>query len=125
MPRLPRSIALVAAGLLLVAGCTPSVADPCAAASVTLEAAVTDEAMDPSALAVCRGQEVTLELHSQTDGEFHMHGYDEQVPETSLVPGETTTLEFTADVAGQFIIELHAASGGAETEIGILTVNEP
>lgn len=123
--RVSRWPTLVAAGLLLVGGCTPRAAGPCAAASVTLEATVTDEAMDPSALVVCRDQEVRLTLHSQTDGEFHLHGYDEQVPETSLVPGETRTLEFTADVAGQFIIELHAASGDGETEIGILTVNEP
>jgi len=113
---------MIAAGLLLVAGCTPSDA-ACTAPSVTLEATVTDEAMDPSALAVCRDQEVTLELHSQTDWEFHLHGYDEQVPATDLVAGETTTLEFVADVAGQFIIELH--SGGDEAEIGVLTVNEP
>lgn len=124
MSRLPRELSLIAAGLLIVAGCTPSDA-ACAAASVTLEATVTDEAMDPSALAVCRGQEVTLELRSETDGVFHLHGYDEQVPATSLTPGDTTILEFSADVAGQFIIELHAHSGEGEVEIGILTVNEP
>lgn len=122
MPRLARGLALIAAGLLIVAGCTPSDA-ACAAASVTLEATVTDGAMEPSGLTVCRDQEVTLTLRSQTDGEFHLHGYDEQVPATNLVDGETTTLEFTADVAGQFIIELH--SGGVEAEIGVLTVNEP
>lgn len=125
MPRLRRSLALIAAGLFLVAGCIPSNAGPCTSPSVTLEATVTDEAMDPSALAVCRGQDVTLELHSQTDGVFHLHGYDEQVPATSLTPGETTTLEFSADAAGQFIIELHARSGESDVEIGIFTVNEP
>ena len=124
MSRLPRGLSLIAAGLLILAGCTPSDA-ACAAESVTLEATVTDEVMDPSALAVCRGQEVTLELHSQTDGVFHLHGYDEQVPATSLTPGQTTALVFTAEVAGQFIIELHAHSGQGEAEIGILTVNEP
>lgn len=124
MSRLPRGLSLIAAGLLILAGCTPSGA-ACAAASVTLEATVTDEAMGPSALAVCRGQEVTLELRSETDGVFHLHGYDEQVPATSLTPGETTILEFSADVAGQFIIELHARAGESEVEIGILTVNEP
>ena len=123
MPRLPRMLAPIAAALLIVSACNPSDAGSCTAPSVTLEATVTDQAMDPSALAVCRDQEVTLELHSQTDGEFHLHGYDEQVPATDLVAGETTTLEFVADVAGQFIIELH--SGDDEAEIGVLTVNEP
>jgi len=125
MPRLPRRLTLTAAGLLLVVGCTPSDTSSCSAPSVTLEATVTDEAMDPSALAVCRGQDVTLELHSQTDGVFHLHGYDEQVPATTLTPGETTTLEFSADAAGQFVIELHARSEESEVEIGIFTVNEP
>jgi hypothetical protein len=123
MSRVSRRLALISVGLLIGSGCTSSAADPCAAESVTLEATVSTGAMDPSALAVCRDQEVTLELHSQTDGEFHLHGYDEQVPATNLVAGETTTLEFVADVAGQFIIELH--SGGDEAEIGVLTVNEP
>jgi hypothetical protein len=97
----------------------------CPTASVRVEVTVTDEAMEPSAIAVCRGQEVTLEVHGQTDGVLHLHGYDDQAPATSLTRGETTTLEFTADVAGQFIVELHAHSGEGEVEIGVLTVNEP
>jgi len=125
MPRLPRRLALIAAGLLLVAGCTPSAVGPCNAPSATLEATVTDEAMDPSALAVCRGQEVTLELRAEANGEFHIHGYDDQFPEPELTAGETTLVEFTADLAGQFIIEFHPTSGGDEAEIGVLTVNEP
>ncbi|MGH2489100.1 MAG: hypothetical protein ACRDFR_05735 [Candidatus Limnocylindria bacterium] len=121
-PRARRGLAWLAVGLLLVAGCTPSAA--CAAASVTLEVTVTVGAMDPSALSVCRDQDVTLQVHSQMDGEFHLHGYDEQVPETELVADETATIEFTADVAGQFIIEFHSPAG-EEVEIGVLTVNEP
>jgi hypothetical protein len=116
-------MAVLVAGLLVVAGCMPGDAGPCAATSVILEATVTDDFMDPAALSVCRGQEVTLTLHSETDGEFHLHGYDEQLPETSLTTDETVTLEFTADVSGQFIMELH--TGADETEIGVLTVNEP
>lgn len=123
MPKKHRRMALLAAGLLVLAGCTASDTGPCAVTSITLEATISDEAMDPSALSVCRDQAVTLTLHSETDGEFHLHGYDDQVPETSLTPDETVTLEFTADAAGQFIMELHA--GGDETEIGVLTVNEP
>lgn len=110
---------------LLVAGCQPTGNPACAETSVFLEATVGDTAMDPSALTVCRDQDVSLDLASETDGVFHIHGYDEQVPATSLEPGEVTTLEFTADRAGQFIIELHAQSGGDSTDIGVLTVNEP
>lgn len=125
MSRAPRGLALIAAGLLIMAGCTPSDAGPCAAASVTLRATVTADGMDPSALAACREQRVTLELEAEANGEFHIHGYDDQLPGPELTAGETTLVEFTADLAGQFIIEFHPATGGDEAEIGVLTVNEP
>ena len=118
-----RLVAILAVGLL-AASCVPG--DPaCAGSSVTLEVTVTDTAMDPAALTACRDQEVSLDIASETDGVFHIHGYDEQVPATSLEPGEVTTLEFTADRPGQFIIELHDHSGGESTDIGVFTVNEP
>lgn len=123
MPRAPDHVALVVA-LGLLAGCTGGTA-ACSSPSVTVEATVMADAMDPSAIAVCRGQEVTFEVHSQTDGVFHVHGFDDQVPATSLTPGETTTLVFTADLAGQFIIELHDHAGASSADIGVLTVNEP
>lgn len=122
--RITALIVGLAVTLLLSPACTPNSAT-CPASSVTLMATVTDDGMTPSALAVCRSQAVTLILTSETDAVFHIHGYDEQVPARSLEPGETTTLEFTADTAGQFIIELHAHSGSGNVEVGVLTVNEP
>jgi hypothetical protein len=115
------ALALVA---VIGIGCTPA-NEACAEPSVTLEATVIDTEMDPSSLAVCRDQNVTIELESETDGIFHIHGYDDQAPAVSLEPGEVTVIEFTADTAGQFIIELHAHDGSGESEIGVLTVNEP
>ena len=115
-----RHLALASA-ILLAAACTSSGTSSCGAETVTLDVTVTADAMDPSALSVCRDQEVTVAIDSQTDGEFHLHGYDQEV---ELTDGGTATLTFTADVAGQFIIELHS-SAGDETEIGVLTVNEP
>src|SRR5688572_3773108 len=112
MPRAPRHFTLVVVVLCLLAGCTDGTAS-CASPSVTVEATVTDDGMDPSAIAVCRGQEVTLEVHSQTAAVLHLHGFDDQVPARSLTPGETIALEFTADAAGQFIIELHDRSGAS------------
>lgn len=116
--------ALIAVVALLGAGCTPA-NEACAEPSITIEVTVTDTAMDPSALTVCRDQDVTLEVSSETDGALHVHGYDDQAPAVTLEPGETTVVEFTADTAGQFIIELHAHDGSGESEIGVLTVNEP
>jgi hypothetical protein len=108
----------------LAVGCLPA-NEACADPSVRLEVTVTDTDMDPSSLTVCRDQDVTLEVSAETDGVFHVHGYDDQAPAVSLEPGEVTIIEFTADTAGQFIIELHALDGGSESEIGVLTVNEP
>jgi hypothetical protein len=65
---------------------------------------------------------VTLTVASETAGELHLHGYDAEV---DLEPGGTETIEFTADLPGQFIIEFHDPSGKGETEIGVLTVYEP
>jgi hypothetical protein len=110
---------------LLLAGCDPSDGATCAEPTVEIAATVTDTAMDPSAISVCRGQDVTFVIASETDGVFHLHGYDDQVPAVALEPGERQAVEFTADVAGQFIIELHARSGQESTEIAVLTVNEP
>jgi plastocyanin len=110
---------------LWMAGCDPSGSAACDEPTVEVAATVTDSAMEPSAISACRGQDVTFEVASETDGVFHIHGYDDQVPAVALDPGESQIFEFTADVAGQFIIELHARSGQESTEIGVLTVNEP
>lgn len=93
---------------------------PCGPAAITIEVSVSADAMEPSEIAACRDQDVTFEIDSQTDGELHLHGYD---VEAELTSGERVGVEFTADAAGQFIIELHAA--GEEIEIGVLTVQEP
>ena len=110
---------------LAAAACIPSTDVDCSDPAVTIDATVTDSAMEPAAISACRGQDVTLVLTSETDGVLHIHVYDDQVPATPLTPGEDQTLAFTDDHAGQFIIELHARSGQEETEIGVLTINEP
>lgn len=125
---LARLIAILVLGVLLgvlLAGCNPFASAECAEPTAEITATVTDTRMDPSAVSACRGQVVTFVVASETDGVFHIHGYDDQVPAVALEPGESQTIEFTADVAGQFIIELHAQSGQESTEIGVLTVNEP
>ena len=119
MRRTATGMSLLAVGLLALAGCSTS-SGPCGPTTVTLNVTVTDDGMDPSDLQACRDQDVTIVIDSQTDGEFHLHGYE---LEQELTAGEEATVEFTADVAGQFIIERHGATD--EAEIGVLTVNEP
>jgi hypothetical protein len=84
------------------------------------ETAPTDEAVsgdaqeiilnvdDPTQLgqtfAVALGQTVVLRLLSDTDQEYHVHGYD---LEKQTAAGVEATFEFTADTAGSFEVESH------------------
>jgi copper(I)-binding protein len=53
---------------------------------------------------VAKGTQVRLQVTSDKADELHVHGYDLEKP---LPAGEQVTLEFTADQAGLFDIELH------------------
>jgi hypothetical protein len=84
------------------------------------ETAPTDEAVsgdaqeiilnvdDPAQLGqtfdVALGQTVVLRLLSDTDQEYHVHGYD---LEKQAAAGVETTFEFTADTPGSFEVESH------------------
>ena len=123
-PKLAPAVLLVLA--LGLAACVPAETVPsaCADASVTLRTTLADGQLDPANLDVCRDQHVTLVVTVQEAGIFHLHGYDEEAPETEVHPGDTLTLEFDA-VAGQFPIELHSLDESEEVTIGTLTVHEP
>lgn len=99
--------------------------DDCDAASVERQASLSGELLEPEAIDVCKGQEVTLEIATQEAGELHLHGYDEEAPGIAVEPGDTATFQFTATRAGQFPIELHDEETGSEAEVGLLTVHEP
>jgi hypothetical protein len=116
----------VVASTLLASACVDVGLPPdCEQPVVTREATVTASAMTPGALEVCRGQEVTLVVDPDTDGVFHIHGYDEAVPATTIEAGVELRLEFVATRSGQFPIELHPAGDPTGVDIGILTVHEP
>jgi hypothetical protein len=109
-------------GLFALVACDPAASGPCASPSATLETTVTAGAMDPSALEACLDQDVEIEITAEVGGVFHVGGYEEVV---DLVAGDTATMTFTADSAGQFLIHLHDEETGEETEVGVLTVHEP
>ena len=111
---------------LAVAGCVSDTRpETCDAASVTIEMTLTATDLTPSDPAVCRDQEVTLVVDSETDGVLHIHGYDEAVPATTVHEGDTITLDFTASRSGQFPIELHPGDDPEGIAVGIFTVHEP
>ena len=72
-------------------------------------------AMTPSELSVREGDTVTLRVRADRELELHLHGYDKDL---EVVPGETATLEFTADKTGSYEIEDH----DAEDVLGRLNV---
>lgn len=120
------SLVLLAAAALT--GCAGGVQRPddCAAPSVERAATLTsDYRLEPNAIAVCRGQQVTLEVDVQTDGVLHLHGYDDQTSAQEVTAGTPLTMTFDAVRAGQFVIELHTSDGPAELDVGVLTVDEP
>ena len=119
-------LSILAAGGLLLAGCVPGTDLPetCDDESVTIQATLVEERLEPSTLEVCRGQEVTIELTVERDAVFHLHGYDEELPAREVRSGENLSLTFAASRAGQFPIEIHTTDGPAEAQVGTLVVHE-
>jgi hypothetical protein len=65
---------------------------------------VDDPAQIGQTFDVALGQTVVLRLLSDTDQEYHVHGYD---LEKQAAAGVETTFEFTADTPGSFEVESH------------------
>jgi hypothetical protein len=119
---LAASLALATA---LVA-CVPAGGVPatCGDPAVSLSATVKPGGMEPASLEVCRDQQVTLTITSQVAGDLHFHGYDTEIDEQPVTPGQTLKVEFKAVYPGQFPIELHPEDGSDEVQLGALVVHE-
>ena len=50
-------------------------------------------------LTVIEGEKVTIEVTSDDDAEFHLHGYDILQP---LIENETAEINFVSDISGKF-----------------------
>jgi hypothetical protein len=123
VPRLAVTAAL--AGLLVaVTACVQQSTLPsdCGSSSVARSATLTDGGLAPDSFDVCKGQKVTITITVQVAGTLHLHGFDDQVPEREVVPGDVAKLVFSASRSGQFPLELH--TGADEIELAILTVHE-
>jgi len=118
--------AIALALVLVAAACVQGLELPsdCNASAVQRTASLSDDQLDPESIDVCRHQRVTLDVAVAQDGELHLHGYDEEVPEQEFQAGETLHFAFTAVHSGQFIIEFRRPNGD-EVQVGILTVHEP
>ncbi|MGH2384050.1 MAG: copper resistance CopC family protein [Candidatus Limnocylindria bacterium] len=114
------AVAMVAA----LTACVGGDAD-CEALPTRIELTLADGALTPSNPSVCRDRQVTLVVTPDVDGVLHVHGYDAQVPATSMTAGEVVQLVFTATRSGQFPIELHTDDNTEGVSVGIFTVHEP
>lgn len=52
------------------------------------------------------GDQVTINVTSDTPEEVHLHGYDKRI---AVVPGTTAAMQVTADIPGVFELELEQA----------------
>jgi hypothetical protein len=68
---------------------------------------VDDPAQIGQTFDVALGQTVVLRLLSDTDQEYHVHGYD---LEKQAAAGVEATFEFTADTPGSFEVESHTTN---------------
>lgn len=95
----------------------------CGEPTIRLSAQLAHDSLEPSALAACRGQQVSLTVTIAQDGVLHIHGYDAESKEVRS--GETATFDFPADQSGQFVIEMHNTAHPSGLALGIFTVFEP
>ena len=124
--RIRRLLAALASTAIAVSACVAGTSLPadCGNPSVVRSATLSGDRLSPQRIDVCKGQQVTVKLDIQEDGELHFHGYDDQVPETEVHAGQPVSFSFDVTRAGQFPIELHQ-SATEEAEVGILTVYAP
>ncbi len=88
--------------LAFVSGCGSS-----APSEVTVNISLKDGKVTPSgeAVSVAKGGKVTLVVETDKEDIIHVHGHG---IEREVKPGETTTIEFTADKVGRWEIESHS-----------------
>lgn len=71
----------------------------------------------PATVQVAQGAEITLELASDSEGEWHLHGYDIHAELRAQAP---TRVTLKAEHAGRFEHELHGS--GAHGALGVIEV---
>jgi hypothetical protein len=119
-------LVVAVAAVAMLAGCVPDVALPatCTQASVSFEATLVDQRLEPATFDVCRDQEVTISLTVEQGGILHLHGYDDQLGAKEVRSGQDLDLAFTAARVGQYPIALHTLDGANELTVGTLVVHD-
>ncbi len=96
------ALAIVAMAVLVFAAACGG-GDP---EDLTFDVTIEHDAWDVSddIIKVKQGDHVTINVESDEQGGFHLHGYDLY---NEVAPGEPMTFEFTADATGNFEIQFH------------------
>lgn len=68
---------------------------------------------------VRRGDAVALAVTSETSGNLHLHGYDEEM---ELRAGERSVVSFTANATGRYPVEVHPVGADDGVVVGYLEV---
>lgn len=71
---------------------------------VSVGVSLSGRALSPKEVSVFQGQEVTLHITSDEQGEFHIAGYEHVFP---LTEGSTAIFTFNALRQGRFSLEFH------------------
>ena len=104
-PKVALLLAAAAVAVVLLVVLRPGGDDNAAEQVARAEITVADGgASGPERIEVEQGQEVVLVVSSDVPDEVHIHGYDLL---RSVAPDEPARLEFRAEMAGRFEVELH------------------
>ncbi|HET7521181.1 MAG TPA: hypothetical protein VFK61_06560 [Candidatus Limnocylindria bacterium] len=125
LPGLRSAAALLVA--VALAACVPAEGLPatCHDPSVSLQATLEGDRLDPSTFDVCQNQQIALTIAVGRDGILHLHGYDDLLGAREVRAGQEVELAFQAVHPGQFPIALHTVEASEELTVGTLTVHVP
>ncbi|RZT86813.1 hypothetical protein EV383_3712 [Pseudonocardia sediminis] len=96
------------------AAAAPSPAAPAAPAVRTVRVSYAGGTVtgDTGTVAITRGEAVQIVVTSDVADEAHLHGYDREAP---LTAGRPATIAFTANIPGEFELELHGSGAQLAT----------
>jgi plastocyanin len=84
---------------------SPSASEPAGPSAIRFEVAHGKLAKGPREVEVALGDQVVLEVASDTADEVHVHGYD---IEKRISPGTSAQVRFEATIPGVFEVETHS-----------------
>mgnify|MGYP003306309262 CR=1 FL=1 len=102
-------------GALLIIACSNSEGGSDNTASkIEVSVEKVGDTLNPGDIKVKHKQDVTIKIKSDSDGTFHIHGYN---LEKDLKSGEISEINLAADATGRFPIGFHESDSKSEPHI--------